>query len=244
MKPNIFLFLCILIMIIQHSHHSSYLTLTYHETDKYDLNTGTWKDLLGVKVECPNGGIIKNFTLRKDSSYLWYEFWCYSSESPYSDEGEPIIKGLTLRSTYKYTVNIQENIRTLSGYPVECWVDYGLMSFELYNDNGILRREAICHGLKSKFSTKVEIQTETGTARATTIDGLIGITVGSQATEDDDNIAYPLRGFQYKIDTSSSNERPTVSYLYAYSILRNMKIVKQKAQATFENLRNSNTQKD
>ena len=218
--------------------------MTYHETDKYDLNTGTWKDLLGVKVECPNGGIIKNFTLRKDSSYLWYEFWCYSSESPYSDEGEPIIKGLTLRSTYKYTVNIQENIRTLSGYPVECWVDYGLMSFQLYNDNGILRREAVCHGLKSKFSTKVEIQTETGTARATTIDGLIGITVGSQATEDDDNIAYPLRGFQYKIDTSSSNERPTVSYLYAYSILRNMKIVKQKAQATFENLRNSNTQKD
>jgi hypothetical protein len=218
--------------------------LTYHETDRYNLNTGTWKDLLGVKVECPNGGIIKNFTLRKDSSYLWYEFWCYSSESPYSDEGEPIIKGLTLRSTYKYTVNIQENIRTLSGYPVECWVDYGLMSFQLYNDNGILRREAVCHGLKSKFSTKVEIQTETGTARATTIDGLIGITVGSQATEDDDNIAYPLRGFQYKIDTSSSNERPTVSYLYAYSILRNMKIVKQKAQATFENLRNSNTQKD
>ena len=244
MKPNIFLFLCILIMIIQHSHQSSYLTLTYQETDRYDLNTGTWKDLLGVKVECPNGGIIKNFTLRKDSSYLWYEFWCYSSESPYSDEGEPIIKGLTLRSTYKYTVNIQENIRTLSGYPVECWVDYGLMSFQLYNDNGILRREAVCHGLKSKFSTKVEIQTATGTARATTIDGLIGITVGSQATEDDDNIAYPLRGFQYKIDTSSSNERPTVSYLYAYSILRNMKIVKQKAQATFENLRNSNTQKD
>ena len=244
MKPNIFLFLCILIMFIQHSYQSSYLTLTYHETDRYNLNTGTWKDLLGVKVECPNGGIIKNFTLRKDSSYLWYEFWCYSSESPYSDEGEPIIKGLTLRSTYKYTVNIQENIRTLSGYPVECWVDYGLMSFQLYNDNGILRREAVCHGLKSKFSTKVEIQTETGTARATTIDGLIGITVGSQATEDDDNIAYPLRGFQYKIDTSSSNERPTVSYLYAYSILRNMKIVKQKAQATFENLRNSNTQKD
>ena len=244
MKPNIFLFLCILIMIIQHSHQSSYLTLTYHETDRYYLNTGTWKDLLGVKVECPKGGIIKNFTLRKDSSYLWYEFWCYSSESPYSDEGEPIIKGLTLRSTYKYTVNIQENIRTLSGYPVECWVDYGLMSFQLYNDNGILRREAVCHGLKSKFSTKVEIQTATGTARATTIDGLIGITVGSQATEDDDNIAYPLRGFQYKIDTSSSNERPTVSYLYAYSILRNMKIVKQKAQATFENLRNSNTQKD
>ena len=244
MKPNVFLFLCILIIFINQSSQSSYLSLTKHETSKKYLSTGTWKDLLGVKVECPNGGIIKNFVLRKDSSYVWYEFWCYSSEDAASDAGEPIIKGLTLYSTYKYTVNIQENIRTLSNYPVECWVDYGLMSFELYNDNGVLRREAVCHGLKSKYSTKVEIKTSSVTARATTIDGLVGITVGSTATEDDNNIAYPLRGFKYIVDTSSSNERPTVSYVYAYAILRNMKIVKENAQKTFESLRNSNNQKD
>ena len=244
MKPNDFLFLCILIIFINQSNQSSYLSLNKYETNKYPLTTGTWKDLLGITVECPNGGIIKNFVLRKDSSNIWYEFWCYSSLDPASDVGEPIIKGLTLYSTYKYTVNIQENIRTLSNYPVECWVDYGLISFMLYNDNGILRREAVCHGLKSKFSTKVEIKTDSVAARATTIDGLVDITVGSTATEDDNNIAYPLRGFKYKIDTSSSNERPTVSYIYAYSILRNMKVVKENAQATFENLRNSNTQKD
>ena len=231
-------------MVIKQSNQSSYLSLTHHETNKYYLYTETWKDLLGITVECPNGGIIKNFVLKKEGSYIWYDFWCYSSESPYSDEGEPIIKGLTLVSTYKYTVNINENIRTLSNYPVECWVDYGLMSFQLLNDNGVLRREALCHGLKSKYGTKINIQTSTITARATSIDGLVGIIVGSTAEENDDNIAYPLRGFRFKIDTSSNVDRPTVSYEYGYSILRNMKVVKQNAKATFENLRNSNTQKD
>lgn len=59
MKPNVFLFLCILIIFINQSSQSSYLSLTKHETSKKYLSTGTWKDLLGVKVECPNGGIIK-----------------------------------------------------------------------------------------------------------------------------------------------------------------------------------------
>ena len=245
MKQSVFLSIFIILIVINQSNQQ-YLSLTSHSTSKYPLRTGTWKDLLGVKVECPNGGILKNFVLKTDSSdnTFWYEFRCYSSESPYSDPGEPIIKGLTLYSTYKYTVSIQENIRTLSGYPVECWVDYGLMSFELYNDNGVLRREAVCHGLKSKFSTKVEIKTGSVTALATRIDGLVGIVVGSQAEETAENIAYPLRGYTFNIDISSSKERPTVSYIYAYSILRDMKTVYLNAKAAFENLRNSNTQKD
>ena len=63
-------------------------------------------------------------------------------------------------------------------------------------------------GLKSKYSTKVEIKTSSVTARATTIDGLVGITVGSTATEDDDNIAYPLRirGMDKKTIVDKVNE--------------------------------------
>jgi len=243
MEINRFLFLFIFLIMFNQTNQQ-YLSLTSHTTTKYKLNTGTWKDLLGITVQCPHRGILKNFVLRKDSKYFWYEFQCYSSEVDGVDEGEPIIKGVTLRSTYRYSINIQENIRTLSNYPVECWVDYGLMSFILYNDNGVLRREAVCHGLKSKYSTKVEIQTAKVTALATKIDGLVGITVGSTAKEDDDNIAYPLRGFKYNIDVSSSREKPTVSYIYAYSILRNMKTVKENAKATFEQLRNGNTQKN
>ena len=76
------------------------------------------------------------------------------------------------------------------------------------------------------------------------MDGLVGIVVGSQETEDDENIAYPLRGFKYKVDTTYSKEKPTVSHEYGYSILRNMKNEYESAKQTFESLRNSNTQKD
>ena len=243
MKNNECLLLLILIIIVNQSNQQ-YLNLKSYSTNKVALTTGTWKDILGTKVECPKNGVLKNFVLRKDDSYFWYEFQCYSSVYSSIDEGEPIIKGLSLSSTYKYTISIQENIRTLTDYPVECWIDYGLSSFKLYSDNGVLRRDAVCHGLKAKSSTKSEFKTATVTALATKIDGLVGITVGSTAKETNSNIAYPLRGFKYNIDVSSSKEKPTVSYIYGYSILKNMKELKQNAKAAFAQLRNSNTQKD
>ena len=237
-------FLSILILIINICHSSQqYLTLSSYETEHFSISTGTWKDLLGKTVECPNRGVLKNFVLRKDDSSFWYEYQCYSSESSSSDVGEPIIKSLTLESTYKYSITIQENIRTLSDYPIECWVDYGLSSFMLYNDNG-LKRDATCYGLKAKYRSKIAIKTATGKALATKIDGLVGITVGSTEQETDDNIAYPLRGFKYNIDISESKEKPTISYYYGYSILKNLKKLKENAKNTFESLRNSNIQKD
>ena len=242
MKPNECLLFLILIIIMNQSNQQ-YLSLTSHSTDKIQISTGTWKDLLGLKVECPNRGVLKNFVLRKDTTHIWYDFQCYSSQDNSNDEGEPIIKGLALSSAYKYNISIQENIRTLSDYPVECWVDYGLASFKLYNDNW-LKRDAICYGLKAKYTSKIEFKTKTGQALATKIDGLVGITVGSTEAETEENIAYPLRGFKYNIDISESKEKPTVSYYYGYSILKNMKNLKDSAIKSFEKLRNGNTQKD
>jgi hypothetical protein len=243
MKSNECFLFFILIIIINQSNQQK-LSLTSHQTDKFPLSTGTWKDLLGLKVECPNRGVLKNFVLQKNSTHVWYDFNCYSSKDNSIDEGEPIIKGLSLNSTYKYTISIQENIRTLSDFPIDCWVDYGLASFKIYNDSKVLRRDATCYGLKAKYTSKFENKTESVTTLATRIDGLVGITVGSTEAETDDKIAYPLRGFKYDIDISTSKEKPTVSYYFAYSILRNMEKEKQKARETFENLRNSNTQKD
>ena len=244
MKSNKCLLFFILIIIITINLSNEKLSLTSHQTDKFPLSTGTWKDLLNLKVECPNRGVLKNFVLRKNSTHVWYDFKCYSSEYNSIDEGEPIIKGLSLNSAYKYTISVQENIRTLSDFPIDCWVDYGLASFTIYNDNGALRRDATCYGLKAKYTSKIEFKTESITTLAIRIDGLVGITVGSTEEETDDNIAYPLRGFKYDIDISTSKEKPTISYYYGYSILRNMEKEKQKARETFENLRNSNTQKD
>ena len=234
--------LIVLILFINNSNQQ-YLSLNTYKTQDYPIVTGTWRDILGVQVECPHGGLLKNFVLRKNSEKFWYEFQCYSSLEDASDEGEPIIKGLTLYSTYRYSITIQNNIRTLDQYPVECWVDYGLMSFLLYNDNGILRREAVCHGVKPS-TTVINVKTGYVKALATTIDGLVGITVGSTATEDDEHVGYPLRGFKYNIDVSSSKEKPKVSYIYAYSVLRNMKKVKEASIQALENLKNGNTQKN
>ena len=76
------------------------------------------------------------------------------------------------------------------------------------------------------------------------MDGLVDIVVGSQEIEDDENIAYPLRGFKYNVDTTSCEEKPTVSYLYGYSILRNMKKEYESAKQTLKALRKNNTQTD
>ena len=120
----------------------------------------------------------------------------------------------------------------------------GLASFTIYNDNGALRRDATCYGLKAKYTSKIEFKTESITTLAIRIDGLVGITVGSTEEETDENIAYPLRGFKYDIDISTSKEKPTISYYYGYSILKNLKKLKENAKNTFESLRNSNIQKD
>ena len=126
-------------------------------------------------------------------------------------------------------------------------MDNGLNSFKSNSgSNGIILGDVKCHPLKSKYSTKIEIQTENRVNKdfAPSLGSLDGIVVGSQETEDDENIAYPLRGFIYNVDTTSSEEKPTVSYLYGYSILRNMKNEYENSKQTFKALRKNNTQKD
>ena len=248
MKLSKFLSILIIITDICQSNQQ-YLSLTNHTTEHKSIITGSWRDLLGVTVECPNLGILKNFVLRKNSSEFWYEYQCYSSKSTKLDRGEPIIKYIQFKISSSIrnieSFAFEEDIAILHGFPLYCNVDNGLNSFKSNSgSNGIILGDVKCHPLKSKYSTKIEIQTEEITANATSMDGLVDIVVGSQEIEDDENIAYPLRGFKYNVDTTSSEEKPTVSYLYGYSILRNMKKEYESAKQTFKALRKNNTQTD
>ena len=244
MKLSEFLSILIIITNIYQSNQN-YLYLTNYTTEHYPIVTGSWKDLIGTLVECPDGGKLKNFVLRKNSSEFWYEYQCYYSKEFKDPRHSNIMVYCPSFITYKESYAIKENIEFLNDFSAYCPLDFGLISFNLTNDSkGNLIEKLLCCPLKPKYSTKVEIQTKEGTANATSLDGLVDIVVGSQETEDDENIAYPLRGFIYKVNTTSSKEKPTVSYLYGYSILRNMKKEYESAKQTFENLRNNNTQID
>ena len=104
-----------------------------------------------------------------------------------------------------------------------------------------LKRATKCHGFKTTYTSKM-IYTNTPKAYAyNSFDALFDAVLGRTDQEDDVNIGYPLRGFKYVVDSSNYNYA-TVYYVYSYSILRNMKVVKDESIKKFESLRKSNTQ--
>ena len=242
MKLYYFQLVFIIILSINYSTQQV-LSLKKHETEHFPIKTGGWKDLIGVTVGCPNGGVLKNFILRKNTTHFWYEYQCYSSLKSSSDEGEPIIKTQVLIFLYEYKVpTIKDSISILDTFHIPCSIDYGVTSFYIYTDNSI-RSRTNSKMLKPIYTTQYKFVTDKVTAPANTMDGLANILVGSTDVEDDINIAYVLRGFKIIVDTSKSKENPTVSYKYGISVLRNMKAVKEKYKEGFKNLRNGNTQK-
>ena len=244
MKLSEFLSILIIITNICQSNQQ-YLSLTNHTSKHYLVNEDNFLDLVGIEVGCPHSGILKNFALRKNSNKFWFDYQCYSSESDDIDEGEPIIKGLEHRSDEI----IEDKFKKfyVFEYPLYhsiCPLDFGLNYFKLYkNNNGYFKVKSVCYALKPKYSTKIEIKAENRVNKdfAPSLGSLDGIVVGSQKTEDDENIAYPLRGFKLNV---FFEEFEISGYYYGYSVLRNMKKELECARKTFESLRNSNTQKD
>lgn len=251
---NILIFLMSILLTLTNQQK---LQLKSYSSQPVAIKTGTWYDLLNILVECPNNGVIKNFALKTDRTNIWYDYQCYSSLKPEPDDGEPIIKQVTLYSKSNNNVYIQQSVRSLNNFNVDCWSDYGLKSFklylELYNQHSyyygetyLLKREAVCHGVKPSYTTPINI--ETVKARCdenyplySAYSCLFDIVVGSTATENDVDIGFPLRGFKYMIEGSYN---PTAYYLYSYSKLRNMKVVKDSYEQKFKQLRDSNTQKN
>ena len=220
------------------------LDLTTHTTKKYKLQTESWLDLFGVEVKCPNYGVLKNFVLRRQDGYFWYEFKCYSSKTQNVDYGEPILKVLAFQNKYKYGINIRRYIDTLNDIPIACEPDYAINSFKLTNVNGVIQRDLTCYGLKSTGTTGFDKESNRKTGDTFLLDTLVDSVIGPENSENDDVIGYPLRGFKYIVDTSSNKNYPTVYTKYSYSKLRNMKTVRDKYKEMFKKQREANTQAD
>ena len=242
MKYANYLQLSIIIVIFSFTMET-YLDLTTHFLYVQKRNNN-WYDLLNVEVACPNRGVFKNFIIQRNSTHYWFKYQCYSAVKEESDYGESVIKQVTLTTDFQWTnYNINNYITSLNGFEISCWPDYSLKSFVLFYYNG-LKRNALCHGAKASYTTTVTIETEKKSASRTTMDGLFDIMVGRTDQETDVNVGFPLRGFKFVIDSSKSRDNPTVYFNYSYSVLRNMKVVRDSYKARFEQLRNSNTQKN
>lgn len=225
---------------------------TYYSDRVTVQQNGGWYDIHALEVTCPNEGILKNFVLRKENNEIFYEYQCYSSVSPAEDYGEPIIKRLTLTTSYdgSYTQGISPHLSYINGLSCDCWPDYGLHNFTIlvynagYNSYNINRR-ALCHGIKSSYTSPMNIQTQPKTGNAYSLDTFVDVLVGSTEQETDEIIGYPLRGFKYVVNYNRRNSNEvTTYYVYSYAKLRNMKVVRDSYQQRFEELRKSNTQKN
>lgn len=225
---------------------------TYYSAKVTVQQNGGWYDIHGLEVTCPNEGILKNFVLRKENNQIFYEFQCYSSVSPHEDYGEPIIKRVYLTTTYdgSYSQGISSHLSYINGLSCDCWPDYGLHNFTIlvynygyakYNIN----RRILCHGIKSSYTSPMEIKTQSRTGSAYSLDTFVDVLVGSTEQETDEVIGYPLRGFKYVVNYNYWNTNEvTTYYVYSYAKLRNMKVVRDAYQQRFEELRKSNTQQN
>ena len=242
MGYNIFIEIALFLVIFS-CVKSQKLNLTYHKSKVYPFKTRTWTDLLDVIAECPNEGVMKNFILKKNSNSFWYEFYCYSAVQELPDYGEPIIKQVYATSTVdSESFYITTNLKGINEFTLQCALDYGLNKFGIYQKSNKLDRYTYCHGLKASFTSTLKYATSAKTCSYSTFDALFDVVVGSQEIENDVDIGYPLRGFKYVVDTSRNYYYPTVYYVFSYSKLRNMKIVKDDYKRRFEELRKNNNQ--
>ena len=87
------------------------------------------------------------------------------------------------------------------------------------------------------------VETKKKAASRTTMDALLDVLVGRTDKENDVDVGFPLRGFKFVVESSSSSN-PNVYFKYSYAILRNMKELRDSYKQRFEQLRNGNTQKN
>lgn len=228
--------------------------LTYEKLDLttyYAVNTiknNNWKDLLDTVVECPNRGVMKNFIIRRNSTHYWFEYQCYSTLSNDWDYGESIIKQVysyvdNSGDSNNYNYNYDSSITNLNGYQIDCRVDYCLNYFQLYLYRGI-RQDTLCHGVKTTYTSAITFSTEKKLVNKNSMDGLFDVLVGRTDEETDENVGFPLRGFKIVVESIHWSNNVNVYFQYAYSILRNMTVIRDSYKKRFEQLRNSNTQKN
>lgn len=241
MKYARYLQICLIIAIFSFTQEQILNLTTHYFYKKIEKNN--WQDLLDAQVSCPHSGVFKNFIIRKNTTHYWFEYQCYSSVSDSWDYGEAVIKQVTLKSTYDWkSFKKTDYISSLNDKEVSCTADYALNSFQLSLGNG-LTRLCYCKGVKPSSVTTMTVETKKKAASRTTMDALFDVLVGRTDKENDVDVGFPLRGFKFVVESSSSSN-PNVYFKYSYAILRNMKELRDSYKQRFEQLRNGNTQKN
>ena len=236
-------FLCVIIniqLIIQVSSVVNYREIS---SDAKPISGNNFNDILGIKVECPFRGAIKNFAIKANSTFVWYDFSCYSSLTNANEFDESILKTVYYTNQVTIRKSITQSVDYLKDLNILCPVDYALSYFKLSRDNSYLTADYGCVGVKSSKQDKTNsIRNEyIGTGNAKSIEILNKITCGSIESETEEYPGNPLRGF--KVDVSfSANGDAKVQYLYSTQQLRSIENEKKSWAKKMESLRKSNTQ--
>ena len=222
------------------------------------VTTEKFTSLIGPTISCPNDGVIKNFVLRKSDEGYYFELECYSSDKEDVDYGEPIVKCATYSDTNTLTLKGSNGVyfSHIASFEMDCTPEYGLNGFNItlwrlgYSDL-VLQKVSLCKPTKSSYVSKKELVTQVKQADSLSLDCYVDILVGSTDEENEDNIGFPLRSFQFKYEVkevkySLFNTKKTIKcyYIYSTSKLKNMGKLKDERLKQFAELRNKNTQVD
>lgn len=215
------------------------VSVTFHQSEKYLKTKNPLDAILGLKVECPNKGVMKNFKLLDDGQFIYYNFVCYSSKSERPEEDDySVLKTLMTRSTNPQILENTE-LSQMTKFKVLCPLDSALNSFwfEIKDGNTILY--SICVNVKPLTESKdLPLTTLKATVSSlSTLEGLIGITVGEQVEESSDVKGIALRGFQLVV---SGND---VWFNYGTVTLKDMESIRNKYLSAITAYKNNNNQK-
>ena len=241
MKSHFNFLFIVLFLLISKSNPQKLDPVTYTSTPT-KINTNNWTEMLNHKVECENKGLLKNFIMLKNNTHFWYQYQCYATKK--DPEGDAIMKDgmIIIRDVTKRPYS--NSITNLHRMHLNCFVDFGMIGFHLFTEEGYFRWKEQCIRIKPSYVGSLEkayrlSNSQTGYYK--TIDAWTNILVGVSDKETETDIAYPLRGFTVNVDTSKSSSYPTVTFKYSYSKIRNMKTVKESFAKKFEELRKKNT---
>jgi len=244
MKLNLNLLILLIFIILSNCEK---LVPKKVQTTQFSIFYNYWYDLLGQEIKCPNDGVIKNFVFRKTGYNYYYDLQCYSSETEDVDYGEPIVKDATYINTLDATFSSNsQDISALNTFEMDCTPEYGLNGFKIYLEKeGLktkIKKTNYCKPTKSSYVSQKNIMTQSKSSSSTNLDCFVDILVGSTETETEEVIGYPLRSFKFMIGGTPRNR--ICYYIYSYSKLKNMGVLKDQRLKQFAELRNKNTQAD
>jgi hypothetical protein len=236
--------LCLLINLHLIIQVASVVNYKEYSSDAKPNKSNNFNDLLGIAVECPHRGALKNFAVEANSTYVWYDYSCYSSITNANEFDESILKTVYYTNAVVIRKSISQSVDYLRDLNILCPVDYALSKFVLSRtDENYLSAEYACVGVKSSKQTKSNSATndQSSTGNAKSIEILNDLTCGDTTIESEEAPGTPLRGF--KVDVSfSANGDAKVQYLFSMHSLRSIEREKKEWAKKMEALRKSNTQ--